>query len=300
MARSWLRVFGLPLTLSLLLPSNSEAGGPSFDCAKARTWSEQQVCQDAGLASLDREMAELYSTVRREGSRRFDEQKAGQRAWLKQREQCQQAADQKTCLVEHYQQRMAALMDNGGTTQTSVRQPALTPAVVWNHSDMIYRQCEIPDFECVLRLMKSSGASPEAMAFLKKEEAWVVDFTEYGNTNLLLLETFRANTNHFYALASQAAGVIHAEGYNFSQQDKQRPQVKAVLSAHPQAFFIAKPSFIHHEPGSNGGSRFVFSDAVAECRACEFLATGELVYEFDAAGRYLGVRLGDFRAENGG
>ncbi len=87
--------------------------------------------------------------------------------------------------------------------------------------------------------------------------------------------------------------MIPAEGYDFSEMDKQRPEVNAVLSAYPQAFFIAKPSFVRHEEGLNGGSRFVFQDVLAECRACEPLATGELVYEFDSAGRFLGVRLGD-------
>ena len=77
-----------------------------------------------------------------------------------------------------------------------------TPAVVWDHGAMIYEKCEIPDFDCVLRLMQSSGASPEAMAFLQREEAWVVEFTEYGQTDLLRLETFRANTNQYYALAN--------------------------------------------------------------------------------------------------
>ncbi len=163
---------------------------------------------------------------------------------------------------------------------------------------MIYRQCQIPDFDCVLRLMRASGASPEAMDFLEKEEAWVVDFTEYGQTDLLRLETLRANTNQFYALTSRAEGVVAAEGYDLSTRDWQRPDVKAVLAPHPQAFFIAKPEFVRHEAGVKGGARFVFQDTVAECRACEPLATGELVYEFDLAGRFLGVRLGEFKTAN--
>ena len=160
---------------------------------------------------------------------------------------------------------------------------------------MIYRQCQIPDFDCVLRLMRASGASPEAMDFLEKEEAWVVDFTEYGQTDLLRLETLRANTNQFYALTSRAEGVVAAEGYDLSTRDWQRPDVKAVLAPHPQAFFIAKPEFVRHEAGVKGGARFVFQDTVAECRACEPLATGELVYEFDLAGRFLGGRVGGFK-----
>ncbi len=173
--------------------------------------------------------------------------------------------------------------------------PELTPQVVWNHSEAIYQQCDIPDFACVLQLMQKMGASPEAQEFVRKHEAWVIEFTEYGNTDLLLLETFRANTNQYYALASRVAGVIAAEGYDLSPQDQQRREVIAVLSRHPQAFFIAKPSFIRHTEGPNGESRFVFRDVLAECRACEPLATGELIYEFDAAGQFLGVKLGDFQ-----
>ena len=298
MKKSLFRVCCFSSFIFLLLVGNSEAGRPSFDCAKANTWSEQYICQDAELISLDRVMAELYSTVRRKGSGRFDVQKAAQRQWLKKRGDCKQAIDQKTCLVDHYQQRIAVLKDNGGTSRNSVRGPALTPAVVWDHSDMIYRQCEIPDFDCVLGLMQSSGASPDAMAFLQREEAWVVEFTEYGQTDLLRLETFRANTNQYYALASQAEGVVVAEGYDLTKRDQQRPEVQAVLRQHPQAFFIAKPSLVRHEVGVNGGSRFVFADYLADCRACEPLATGELIYEFDATGRFLGVKLGEFKAED--
>ena len=289
------RFFSLSSFLCLLLVGTNATGGPSFDCAQARTWSEQYICQDAELSSLDRELAELYSTVRRQGSGRYDDQKAVQRQWLKKRGKCREASDQKTCLVEHYQQRIAALNDNGGTNKGNVRGPALTPAVVWDHGEMIYRHSQIPDFDCVLRLMKASGASLEAMDFLEKEEAWVVEFTEFGQTDLLRLETFRANTNQFYALTSRAEGVVEAEGYDLSERDQQRPEVKAVLDDHPQAFFIAKPAFVRHEAGVNGGARFVFQDILAECRACEPLASGELVYEFDAAGRFLGVRLGEFR-----
>ena len=92
------------------------------------------------------------------------------------------------------------------------------------------------------------------------------------------------------------AGVIAAEGYDLSPQDQQRREVIAVLSRHPQAFFIAKPSFIRHTEGPNGESRFVFQDVLAECRACEPLATGELMYEFDKEGRFLGVKLGAFES----
>ena len=62
---------------------------------------------------------------------------------------------------------------------------------------MTHEKCKIPDFDCVLLLMLSSGTSPEAMSLLQREEASVVEFTEYGQTDLLRLETFRANSNQY-------------------------------------------------------------------------------------------------------
>mgnify|MGYP003609394897 CR=1 FL=1 len=280
----------------LLSPGLGLAQGPSFDCAKAHSWSEHQVCNDPELAELDQQMAARYKALKSHRQGDDDRLKTTQRRWLHDREQCQQAQSPKTCLRQRYQERLGELNALAGSTQTnSGTQPALTPQVVWNHSEAIYDQCDIPDFECVLKLMKTQGASPEAQEFVRKHEAWVIEFTEYGNTDLLLLETFRANTNQYYALASRVAGVIAAEGYDLSPQDQQRREVIAVLSRHPQTFFIAKPSFIRHTEGPNGASRFVFQDVLAECRACEPLARGELMYEFDAAGQFLGVKLGDFQ-----
>jgi len=42
-----------------------EAARPSFDCAKARTLVEREICADPVPADLDREMAELYAEVMR-------------------------------------------------------------------------------------------------------------------------------------------------------------------------------------------------------------------------------------------
>lgn len=279
-----------------LSPGLAVAQGPSFDCHKAHSWSELQVCNDPELAKLDQQMAARYKALKSHRQGDDDRLKTTQRRWLHDREQCQQAQSPKLCLQQRYQERLGELNALAGSTQAnSGTQPALTPQVVWNHSEAIYQHCDIPDFACVLKLMKTQGASPEAQEFVRKQEAWVIEFTEYGNTDLLLLETFRANTNQYYALASRVAGVIVAEGYDLSPQDQQRREVKAVLSRHPQAFFIAKPSFMRHTAGPNGESRFVFQDVLAECRACEPLATGELMYEFDKEGRFLGVKLGDFQ-----
>jgi uncharacterized protein len=275
----------------LLVPLVVQAA--SFDCGKASNLVEQEICQNPRLSTLDEQMANIYMGIMASavGVEAKKDLRASQRRWLTSRDKCRN----ETCLESHYQGRLLQLGALEVVAVSRSPRPVLTPRVVWNQGDMVYRSCAIPDFGCVLQLMKGSGASPEAMDFVRRQEAWVVDFTEYGNTDLLRLETFRANTNQYYALASQAAGVIDAEGYDFSPLDKQRREVQTLLSLHPQAFFIAKPDFVRHEAGTNGGSRFIFRDTLAECRACEPLATGELIYAFDAAGGFLGVGLGDLQ-----
>ena len=48
------------LTPALALLSLAAAGGPSFDCAKARAADEKLVCAEPALGALDRELAGKY------------------------------------------------------------------------------------------------------------------------------------------------------------------------------------------------------------------------------------------------
>jgi len=86
------------------------AGQPSFDCAKARSWSEVAVCNDPGLAALDRRVAELYRSTK--AALDGDHQQSvvrDQRAWLQEREGCKKQADGTGCLVGVYNARIAQL-----------------------------------------------------------------------------------------------------------------------------------------------------------------------------------------------
>ena len=111
----------LPL-LCLLLPALPAAAqeGPSFDCAKAATRVEKQICDDWTLSAYDRWVAELYRDLRgaldAEGQAAL---KAEQRAWLKQeRNSCEKAPASGeldaagalwSCLYQAYQGRTVAL-----------------------------------------------------------------------------------------------------------------------------------------------------------------------------------------------
>jgi uncharacterized protein YecT (DUF1311 family) len=81
---------------------------PSFDCANARTRGETEVCADAGLATLDRQMAAQYG-------RAFERASAEQRRLLQQtrdrfltyRDRCPNRA----CIGDSYTGRMREIRD---------------------------------------------------------------------------------------------------------------------------------------------------------------------------------------------
>jgi len=287
------------------MPSGSWAANASFDCRKAATWSEIQVCRDDELAGLDRQMVQIYTKARAGVTEKQKKTLTNeQRAWLLQRDNCELVAEQAKCLRKIYQTRIAHLSAAGrseGSGESAAQahsddkgkagpQREITPNVVWRDADDVFSQCEHADFECVVKLMRARGASEEAVRFVQKEQVWVLEFKEFGSIDLLLVETFRANTNQFYALVNGSPKVVYAEGYELTPADKKRSDVQALLARSPDAFVIAQSGFTRHE-SVNGGSRFVFTDFLAVCRACERLAAVELAYDFDATSSFKGVKL---------
>lgn len=69
-----------------------------------------------------------------------------------------------------FQQRIEELRNLRETGKGNPKGMVITVDIVWNHSDAVYRQCEIPEFDCKNRLMRLSGASQEALNFLKRDE----------------------------------------------------------------------------------------------------------------------------------
>jgi uncharacterized protein len=89
----------------------SHAATPSFDCARAATWSEKTICGDEGLAMLDREMANAFGTRQGElGDIGRQQLLATQRAWLKSRDECRPEGDPVGCLTNRYRNRIRELL----------------------------------------------------------------------------------------------------------------------------------------------------------------------------------------------
>lgn len=123
-----LRRILFPILISV--PSLATAqDGPSFDCARASTSAEELVCADAGLATLDRRVAEVFAqalVVIREldaGAKAAEDRlRATQRGWIKGRDACWKASDQHACIEAAYLRREGSLvarwilMDPTGTS----------------------------------------------------------------------------------------------------------------------------------------------------------------------------------------
>lgn len=104
--------------LFLVTPIGSLAQvGPAFDCGKAKTSAENLVCQDLALSSLDWRLAERFASALQvvqgleNGSVKAEKGlRAHQRGWIKGRDDCWKADDQRECVEFSYLQREGELV----------------------------------------------------------------------------------------------------------------------------------------------------------------------------------------------
>lgn len=84
----------------------SIAQAASFDCAKAHTKIEHQICANPKLSKLDEELAKAYAAATKQTSEeRRNSIRSQERRWLGDRDKCTNDA----CLIREYKQRIAAL-----------------------------------------------------------------------------------------------------------------------------------------------------------------------------------------------
>lgn len=91
------------------------AATPSFDCAKARTAAERAICSDAGLAALDRKLADSFARAVKnwEAAIAANERK-NQREWLVARDRCTASPDAKSCMDASYRRRIVEVQIRSG------------------------------------------------------------------------------------------------------------------------------------------------------------------------------------------
>ena len=93
----------------------ARASGPSFDCHKAKQWSDMMVCGNPNLADLDSKVDKAYRKAQQPLSAKDAEQvREVQRAWRKGREKCQQDSDPIKCLQTYYERRIKEIVQPEG------------------------------------------------------------------------------------------------------------------------------------------------------------------------------------------
>ena len=93
----------------LLMAITGSAGAASFDCMKATTLVEKEICSSEMLSKLDDALAENYNGALSTniGDGALKHLKTTHRQWLKERNSCKTAA----CIEEKYRKRIDALCD---------------------------------------------------------------------------------------------------------------------------------------------------------------------------------------------
>lgn len=91
--------------------SPAQANGPAFACDKADTGSiAAMICGDGDLSALDRKLAGVYATALKKAANEHPPRlKAGQRGWLKGRDDCWKNLDKRACVRSAYVRRIAEL-----------------------------------------------------------------------------------------------------------------------------------------------------------------------------------------------
>jgi uncharacterized protein/phospholipid N-methyltransferase len=97
-------------------PSTSQVTQPSFDCSKASGSIEELICQNDEFAALDHKLAKYFKLATESyPAEELKTLKAGQRGWIKGRNDCWKSDDKSKCVRSHYQHRITDLQITTGS-----------------------------------------------------------------------------------------------------------------------------------------------------------------------------------------
>ncbi|KTD74930.1 ankyrin repeat domain-containing protein [Legionella waltersii] len=114
--------FFIFILLIIGLNTTALSNQPSFDCHKARTPTEKEICANPTLAKLDNDLATTYESLKNHPTGRLtisvNTLVADQRNWLKERDKnnCHNE-----CLIKKYEERIALLSFPGAPKQLSTQ-----------------------------------------------------------------------------------------------------------------------------------------------------------------------------------
>lgn len=183
----------------------------------------------------------------------------------------------------------------GGITSKAVW---AAPTEAWSKMQDECNYGERTGVECVLSIMRQSGASPEAIEFtrLLKGDGFMESFREMGRVDLASVFTpFRANSNQRFKLVNGSPQIIDVEGSigeNVETEIRNDRMYLTLVRKYPNLMLGGYPSFDRMLRLPAGGQQFIFKfQLVNGCRACSTDSYANVGYNFDGAGNFVGTKL---------
>lgn len=183
------------------------------------------------------------------------------------------------------------------------------PGAVWEPGpaflEKAHERCDSQSFpklgNCFAAIMKSFGASPEAVAFSGEmgNEAWLRAFRESGKVDIAYVTyPFRANENQGMLLVNGDPSFIDVDDSALASKSAlEKDLVYGGLAKRYPAvslwpgdrFGTDQPVM---EPLLRGGLRFHVGYVLRSgCHACDEIGSAVFAFDFDSGGRFTGTRL---------
>ena len=168
--------------------------------------------------------------------------------------------------------------------------PEITSNVLQNgDTSDIHNICQPKDYDCVLKVMRETGAGNQALRFFEHTGAIVLDFQDLGTIDVVSAEAiFAANTLNYLLLVNGNPNLVSL-GSNLTEAELARSDIRQLRK---KGLSLYNNYFVRKEPFAKG-SRFIVQADFAKCNACrnEVFARAEFAHYVDSKGVYQGYQL---------
>jgi hypothetical protein len=158
---------------------------------------------------------------------------------------------------------------------------------------------------CFVDQMQAAGATPQAVAFMHAihNNGFLRDFKDTGRVDIAFVYyPYRANENQGCLLVNGTPNIIDVDDYELLPKAdlSKNPRYTALLAKNPDLSVFpgdrAGMKFIAARKLADGGQQFVVLYYLSKCHACARAGTLRLSFEFDSAGKFLGVKIASVQA----
>ena len=177
---------------------------------------------------------------------------------------------------------------------SSKAQAEIGPEAIWRPSsdelDALKACSQNPNCSPLL-VMSEQGAPAAAIEFAQSRPSFefLASFEESGAVDLGQIYLPRTNYLRRFEMLNGNPPVVTSDSIGFLDMSAV-PQYASLLARYPNLTLWPVATSVEGGPRDGGGQRFVASYPLVDgCHACENLGTGQVAFDFDATGNYLGI-----------